>query len=589
MKSKLSFHAIRALLIPFWQDTSGIILPYVTLMLGVIVGFSLLAVDGARFMSLQTQMQAAADALALAGARELNQVSGAQSRAVKAMANAYAASSTPNTLSGMGTAPVLSYTSTFYSALPAASSGFTGTAATGDADAKFVAVSVTAVTIPTIFPVKFLLPSANNSFSTGARAAAGFTAAAYCNISPVFICNPYETAGMTDAQATDALHAALDTSDTRYDPAVLRRQFRMDRTSTSPGHFGWLTPPDNCNNTACLKQWIAYANPPACYTSTNVNMATGNKQPLERAFDVRFDIFNPNTIKTPSDTYAPALNVRKGYLPDSKKNWCNTAQASPYLTTPILHTTGNTTGSGSGQKTITNVPATDIAKIAVGQMITGSTIAANTSVTAINTTSRTVTMSANATANGSGVALSFKWETSGLPQDKQWTGLCSSGTCYQGNGDWNCLDYWTINHSGAAPSGCTNSSPTMSRYQIYRYEIANALINDWSGNAQPNITGKSGNGESGAPLCAAASNVSGIDSTTGGTDRRTIFMAAVNCLAQSANIGGGSNAAIPAAGFIKYFMTQPYSADNTYLYGEMVGFVGAGDHATILNQVQLYR
>ena len=55
-----------------WQDTSGIMLPYVTVMLVVIIGGSLLAVDGARFMSLQTQMQAAADALALAGARELN-------------------------------------------------------------------------------------------------------------------------------------------------------------------------------------------------------------------------------------------------------------------------------------------------------------------------------------------------------------------------------------------------------------------------------------------------------------------------------------------------------------------------------------
>src|SRR5262249_30745662 len=39
----------------FWDDTSGIILPYVTMMLVVIVGLSVLAVDGARLMSLQTQ------------------------------------------------------------------------------------------------------------------------------------------------------------------------------------------------------------------------------------------------------------------------------------------------------------------------------------------------------------------------------------------------------------------------------------------------------------------------------------------------------------------------------------------------------
>jgi Flp pilus assembly protein TadG len=56
----------------FWHDTSGLMLPYVTLVLTVLAGFSVLAIDGSRYMSLQTQMQAAADALALAGARELN-------------------------------------------------------------------------------------------------------------------------------------------------------------------------------------------------------------------------------------------------------------------------------------------------------------------------------------------------------------------------------------------------------------------------------------------------------------------------------------------------------------------------------------
>ena len=35
----------------FWNDTSGVILPYVTAMLVVIVGLSVLALDGARLMS----------------------------------------------------------------------------------------------------------------------------------------------------------------------------------------------------------------------------------------------------------------------------------------------------------------------------------------------------------------------------------------------------------------------------------------------------------------------------------------------------------------------------------------------------------
>ena len=151
----------------FWHDTSGLMLPYVTTILAALAGFSLLAIDGSRYMSLQTQMQAAADALALAGARELNQQSGAQSRAISAMANT--SFGNDNTLFGMGTAPTFSYTHAFYKSLPAASAGFSGTTTTSDSDTLFVAVTVTAVSVPTIFPVRYFQSRGSNSFSTGGR------------------------------------------------------------------------------------------------------------------------------------------------------------------------------------------------------------------------------------------------------------------------------------------------------------------------------------------------------------------------------------------------------------------------------------
>src|SRR6202171_1297116 len=66
-------------------DTRGVILPYVTVMLVVIIGVSLLALDGARFMSLQTQLQNGADALALAGAAELDRTPTAIERATNAV------------------------------------------------------------------------------------------------------------------------------------------------------------------------------------------------------------------------------------------------------------------------------------------------------------------------------------------------------------------------------------------------------------------------------------------------------------------------------------------------------------------------
>src|SRR2546423_13941531 len=69
----------------FCADTQGVILPYVTLMLVVIIGVSVLALDGSRYMSLQTQLQNGADALALAGAAELDRTPTAIERATRAI------------------------------------------------------------------------------------------------------------------------------------------------------------------------------------------------------------------------------------------------------------------------------------------------------------------------------------------------------------------------------------------------------------------------------------------------------------------------------------------------------------------------
>jgi Flp pilus assembly protein TadG len=55
-----------------WNDRDGAILPYVAIMLIAIIGLAGLAIDGSRLMSVQTQLQNAADALALAGAAELD-------------------------------------------------------------------------------------------------------------------------------------------------------------------------------------------------------------------------------------------------------------------------------------------------------------------------------------------------------------------------------------------------------------------------------------------------------------------------------------------------------------------------------------
>src|SRR5215468_10441629 len=100
----------------FWNDTSGVILPYVTVMLVVIVGLSVLALDGARLMSLHTQLQNGADALALAGAAELDRLPDAETRARTAIQRLL----TNSTLFGSRAERTIAVSNIkFYSRLPA--------------------------------------------------------------------------------------------------------------------------------------------------------------------------------------------------------------------------------------------------------------------------------------------------------------------------------------------------------------------------------------------------------------------------------------------------------------------------------------
>ena len=598
----------------FWRDTSGLMAPYVAVMLPVLVGFALLAVDAARRMSLQTQMQAAADSLALAGARELNRQTGAESRAASAMANAYASTKSPNTLFGLGSSPTLTYTYVFYSSLSAASEGIGGVAAGGDSDAKYVSVKIAPQSWSTIFPASFLANVSTNTVSAGAEAVAGFAGTSVCSVAPIFVCNPYEDGAgeMTDTQATAALNAAFG------NPAILRRQLKLNRKSAGPGHFGWLNTPDGCKDAACMRTNVAGANG-ACYSDVGVSLAIGNENAVEPYFDTRFDLYSQDPPAALTNANPPAVNVRKGYLPGQKAtavDWCGAAPAgnSPlYYTYPSDRTAGTLTQNSA---TITDVA--DAKGVTAGEPVVDAAgylaSASDNPVSVSGSAGTTVTVSAQAAGSQAGDALTIEWTTSGLPEDVAFPDLAGA----EGNGQWDCADYWGINHPhgpaaatvGPALGGVCGPSAqtTVSRYQVYRYEISLGAgaggIGDWSGrngwasNGQADRQGTRNppgkfQTESGGPYCANASGVNGVDTTTGGVDRRNLIVPIINCLAQTAlgNIAGaGGSSQTPVAAFGKFFLTQPYSAlKDGNLYGEITGSVSSADNVKIFNLVQLYR
>jgi hypothetical protein len=293
----------------FWDDTSGIILPYVTVMLVVIMGVALLAVDGARYMSLQTQMQNGADALALAGAAELDRLPSAEARAINAINNLL----TNSTLFGAGVDQNVRVSHIqFFSRLPPSDrdSLAEATLASDPTNARFVSIAVQPITLPTILP-RFV--GAARPPTVGASAVAGFDQVV-CQATPLFVCNPYEASGMGYEQATRALEEAVG------DPDMKRRLIRLRQYGNSldpyvPGDYGFLLSSSSGNEIEDLTDALASVRPGMCFAQSGVNFRPGYVSTVREAMNVRFDIYDgPMTERRNDRSFRPAGNVRKGYV-----------------------------------------------------------------------------------------------------------------------------------------------------------------------------------------------------------------------------------------------------------------------------------
>jgi len=300
-----------------WNDTSGIILPYVTIMLVVIVGLSVLALDGARLMSLQTQLQNGADALALAGAAELDRLPDAETRARTAIERMLT-NSTSGTSANIAVSKIQ-----FFSRLPAndASPMSAGTLATGSRDARFVSVTVRPVSLSTILPAAFL--GGSKTITAAASAVAGFDQVV-CGVTPMYVCNPFETAGMTYDQATEALQrAAADPAD--QGRLIILRQYDASAPYAA-AYYGFLDSPTLARDDASLIDYLAVVRPPACFIQRGVNFRPGFVGSAREGFNVRFDIYEGSMSgKYDDGNYRPAQNVRKGYVVaggDGNENAC---------------------------------------------------------------------------------------------------------------------------------------------------------------------------------------------------------------------------------------------------------------------------
>ncbi len=310
----------------FNSDESGISLFYVTISLPVIIGMGLLAVDVGRLTSLQSSLQHGADSLALAGAAELDFGADSITRSERSITNLITTNQSLFATSAV-TINRAAVTTCYLAALPASdvtpinSANCLDQAVAANAKlARYVQVIVTPVNFNTVFPATFL-GAGDNTARTSAEAVAGFQAAV-CDVTPMFVCNPYEPVSNTSfTDATDLLdHIA--------NPAKKKRLFNMKQTGGNsaqyfPGNFGWLVPEggDNNSGASALENAVARVGQKGCYVSSGVELRTGAITSVRDGFNVRFDMYSANMNGKRNDPdYRPGLNNRKGYGNDKSGN-----------------------------------------------------------------------------------------------------------------------------------------------------------------------------------------------------------------------------------------------------------------------------
>ncbi|MBZ9682362.1 pilus assembly protein [Mesorhizobium sp. B2-7-3] len=294
----------------FWHDQRGIALVLVAIMLPAIIGFSLLVIDMSRANNLQSDLQKGADSFALATAAELDGRSDSITRGDRALAtlvsNQYNFTTTPGP-QGLAAAGV---TRRYLRSIPTTVNGVPGDArAISAADvitnevadaklARFVEIRVTPVGFSTIFPVSLLPGGANNAWTIGAIAVAGFSTSV-CDYTPVFICNPYEK---TEEAGGLTLEQAATNRDQRRRQLILRGD-----KFYGPGNFSFLDSPLGTGAKA-LEQAMARVKPAACFGQNGVNTKPGqNAGPVLDGLNARFGL---TSTYIPSDP--PSQNVRMG-------------------------------------------------------------------------------------------------------------------------------------------------------------------------------------------------------------------------------------------------------------------------------------
>lgn len=520
----------------FLRDETGAVLIYTTVIITLLFGVAALAIDASRLSTVHTGLQNAADAAALAGARELRRTAGsierAKAAAVQALENYvdFAAGGTGVAFSSQpcGTdAAAAGGCIRFLKGLPASDDDPVTAAyeTTLDEEARFIEVRTAPATNTGLF-VPVLGQAADSVVS--ARAIAG-NDSLMCSVPPLFMCNPVEGIGGTSID---------DLAGQQY-KAYLKSG---GGSQFFPGNFGLLCPAgaedsaSQCGANVIQKLLASQAG--TCVKADNLTTKPGaSTGKVISGVNVRFDLWDNNT-----------------------KNW------------------KGDDADGDGSADI--VPAANVTK---GMKANGN--------------SCTPSNSPNANEELAALPRDQTWHTKptgGAPCDP------ADDSCRFGQGDADYDGYFRINHQVTAadnykPADWPVGMPR-TRYNIYRYEIErNQTVSPNVNIPEPGTTKTA---EEGTPQCFSGSVPSdGIDWLNDQTkdlrllrDPRVMPIAIVDCNSLGNDLQGKSS--FPADTFAFVFITEPMDdpSGDPVIYTEVLGELDDGAKDDLMRDVvQIYR
>jgi len=291
------------------KHTGGAVALWGVVAAPVLVGGAALSVDVSRLYNMDHDLQSASDALARAGAAELDQRSDSLQRATRAIQRLV---SNDQKFAKTGSGEVGIDTIRYLKSLPPNDYD----AVTNDhvtynpAEAKYVEVKVKPESVETMFPTSIVHKLTDTTLS--AKSIAGFDQN-ICGGAPVFICNPQE-----DKEVN--IYAAME------DPAFRKRLVKFktpggNSAQYGPGNFGYVDPFGGGSGASVMREALGKDITNICMSkSKGVVLRPGNIASARHGLNTRFDIYEGSFKNKKNDpAYAPAANVVKGYAYSGNK------------------------------------------------------------------------------------------------------------------------------------------------------------------------------------------------------------------------------------------------------------------------------